>query len=56
MSAKSLARLFVLTVALAGALGVLTGKVSVAVVALAVVIINGAVVAWLRWHEEQHGH
>ena len=54
MNAKNLARLFVLTVALAGALGILTGKVPVWAVALGVVVINGAVVAWLRWHDEQH--
>lgn len=53
MNPKTLARLFVLTVALAGALGILAGKVPVAAVALGVIVVNGAVVAWLRWHEEQ---
>ena len=53
MSAKSLARLMVLAVALAGAVGILAGKVPFLVVGLAVVITNGAVVAWLKWHEEQ---
>ncbi|HTK95210.1 MAG TPA: hypothetical protein VL382_06190 [Terriglobales bacterium] len=54
MTPKNLARLFVLFVALAGALGILAGKVPVAVVAVTVIIVNGAVVAWLKWHEEQH--
>ena len=54
MTPKNLARVFVLTVALAGALGVLAGKVPVAAVAVGVIIVNGAVVAWLKWHDEQH--
>ena len=54
MTPKSLARLFILTVALAGALGIVTGKVPVWAVAVGVTLINGAVVAWLRWHDEQH--
>ena len=54
MHPKSLARAFVLTVALAGALAVLAGKLPVAAVALGVIVVNGAVVAWLRWHDEQH--
>ena len=56
MNAKSLARAFVLTVALAGALAILAGKLPVWAAALGVIVVNGAVVAWLRWHEEQHGH
>ena len=54
MNAKSLARLLVLVVALAGALGVLSGKVPFLVAGLFVIIANGAAVAWLKWHEEQH--
>ena len=53
MSAKSLARVIVLTVALTGALLILSGKVSFLIVGLAVIVTNGAVVSWLRWHEEQ---
>jgi hypothetical protein len=51
---KSLARIFVLTVALAGVLAIVAGKLPVAAVALGVIVVNGAVVAWLKWHEEQH--
>jgi hypothetical protein len=54
MKPKSLARAFVLTVALAGALGILTGTLPVWAVAVGVTLINGIVVAWLRWHDEQH--
>ena len=51
---KSLARVFVLTVALACALAVLGAVFSAGWAALIVVVVNGAVVSWLRWHEEQH--
>jgi hypothetical protein len=54
MTPKSLARTFVLTVALAGVLAIVAGNLPVAAVALGVVVVNGAVVAWLKWHEEQH--
>ena len=56
MSAKNVARLMVLTVALAGAVGILAGKVPFLVAGLAVIVTNGAVVAWLKWHEEQEPH
>ena len=54
MTPKSLDRLFVLTVALACALGVLGGVFSAGWAALIVVVVNGAVVSWLKWHDEQH--
>ena len=54
MTPKSLARLFVLIVALAGALGILTGKLPPWAAALGVTLVNSIVVAWLKWHDEQH--
>jgi hypothetical protein len=51
---KSLARILVLTVALAGALAVLSGKIPLVAAALFVILVNGGVVGWLKWHEEQH--
>ena len=54
MSAKSLARLLVLVVALAAALGIVSGKVPFLIAIGFVLLANAAAVSWLKWHEEQH--